>query len=293
MKMKDVSFPVINISVIKENMQVDSFNDELSVFEQTPDKYAIGHPLKNEVIMFVLCLKGTFEIELNQSRYVISQNDLFVLMPDTLWQFIYQSPDFKACFIVISRRFLDSFQVDIKKLLPLFFYIMENPQIHLNDEEVATLTEYYSMLKKKVKNPKNSSSEIVYYLAQALAFEINDCYAKRKEGLQIPNSRRVEIAREFTRLVIEEYDRHRDVSYYADRLYISPKHLSVVMKDVSGETAGEWITSYVILQAKVLLKTSNLTIQQISQKLNFANQSFFGKYFKRYTGMTPNEYRTE
>ena len=72
---------------------------------------------------------------------------------------------------------------------------------------------------------------------------------------------------------------------------ITPKYLSSIVKDVSGKNAGEWITEYVILEAKVLLKSSKMDVQGIAYKLNFPNQSFFGKYFKQKTGMTPGQYR--
>ena len=81
--------------------------------------------------------------------------------------------------------------------------------------------------------------------------------------------------------------------YFADRLCISPKHLSMVVKKVSGRTASDWIDDYVILQAKQLLRSSSLTIQEVSRELNFSNQSFFGKYFKKHVGMSPSEYRAK
>jgi AraC family transcriptional activator of pobA len=87
------------------------------------------------------------------------------------------------------------------------------------------------------------------------------------------------------------YKKERGVNFYARKLCITPKHLSWAVKEVSGKTAGTWIDEAVILEAKTLLKSSDMNIQQISEELNFANQSFFGKYFKHYTGMSPKEYK--
>ena len=80
------------------------------------------------------------------------------------------------------------------------------------------------------------------------------------------------------------------MAYYAGKMFLTPKHLSTVVKEVSGKTAGEWIDSLVILEAKALLKSSEQSIQEIADELHFANQSFFGKYFKHHTGMSPKEY---
>lgn len=96
---------------------------------------------------------------------------------------------------------------------------------------------------------------------------------------------------DFSKKVQLFYRKERKVLYYADKLHLSASYLSTVIKRVSGKTAAEWIDDYVILEAKALLKSTKLTIQQISDELNFSSQSFFGKYFKRITGLSPKEYR--
>lgn len=87
--------------------------------------------------------------------------------------------------------------------------------------------------------------------------------------------------------------RERSISYYADKLCVTSKYLSQVVYKVSGRFAGDWITDFVILEAKALLKSRKYTVQQIADKLNFANQSFFGKYFKDKVGCSPSEYQKE
>jgi AraC-like DNA-binding protein len=90
--------------------------------------------------------------------------------------------------------------------------------------------------------------------------------------------------------VQENYVRERAISFYADRLCVTPKYLSQVVKQISGRLAGEWISDYVILEAKALINSHKYTMQQISDMLNFANQSFFAKYFKEKAGCTPSSY---
>ena len=92
-------------------------------------------------------------------------------------------------------------------------------------------------------------------------------------------------------LLMKHYKDSRSVSFYADKLFLTPKYLSATLKAVTGKKAGQLIDDYVLLQAKVLLRSSDMTIQQISEELNFANQSFFGRYFKQLTGMAPTKYR--
>jgi AraC-like DNA-binding protein len=102
--------------------------------------------------------------------------------------------------------------------------------------------------------------------------------------------RHQEIYNQFIREVQENYARERAISFYADRLCVTPKYLSQVVKQISGRLAGEWISDYVILEAKALINSHKYTMQQISDMLNFANQSFFAKYFKEKVGCSPSKY---
>jgi AraC-like DNA-binding protein len=104
-------------------------------------------------------------------------------------------------------------------------------------------------------------------------------------------SKQGRMSEQFLYLVQENFREHRFLDFYAKKLEITAKHLSRTVKNQTGYTAVEWIERYVILEAKVLLKSSNLNIQQISDELNFPSQSFFGKYFKKLTGLSPKEYR--
>ena len=104
-------------------------------------------------------------------------------------------------------------------------------------------------------------------------------------------SRKELIFAEFTKQLLLHYRQERSVKFYADQLHITPKYLSALIKDISGRTAAEWIDSYVIIEAKNLLKFSNMNIQEIAYSLNFDTQSFFGKYFKQHTGYSPSQFK--
>ena len=99
------------------------------------------------------------------------------------------------------------------------------------------------------------------------------------------------IYKNFTQLVIQNYNKTRNVAWYAEKLKISNIHLCTTVKKVTGNTCVEIISHMVIMDAKSQLKSTNIPIQEISNSLNFANTSFFGKYFKRYVGMSPLAYR--
>ena len=91
----------------------------------------------------------------------------------------------------------------------------------------------------------------------------------------------------------QNYRRYRDVGWYARQLSLTPKYLSEVVKQVSGCTAGDWINAFVMNELKTMLRGTSLSIKEIAIRMNFANQSFLGKYFKSTMGMSPAAYRKE
>lgn len=133
--------------------------------------------------------------------------------------------------------------------------------------------------------------EVAQHLIIALLYNIRYIHAKNEESAPLQLSRQEEVFRRFIGLVNEHSKRERNISFYADKLCLTPHYLSTVIREVSGQTVMQWINQAVILEAKVLLKHSDLLVFQISDELGFPNPSFFSKFFKRMTGMTPAEYQ--
>ncbi|MDR2083872.1 MAG: helix-turn-helix domain-containing protein [Bacteroidales bacterium] len=117
---------------------------------------------------------------------------------------------------------------------------------------------------------------------------------KRHESLEHSSrSRKTGIMERFCSLVLKHFKTSREVSFYAEKLHITPKYLSAILKelDMDKRSAKEWIDSCTVVEIKLLLKSTELSIQEISNELNFPNPSFFCKYFKSCVGMSPKEYR--
>ena len=97
----------------------------------------------------------------------------------------------------------------------------------------------------------------------------------------------------FISLLMQHYKSERSVGFYASKLNLTPKYLTTLIKKVSGRSAADWIDEYVVLEAKALLKYSDMSVQQIAYYLNFSDQSFFGKYFKKQAGVSPTVYKMQ
>ena len=130
----------------------------------------------------------------------------------------------------------------------------------------------------------------LYIILMKIGSEYNK-YFSTSDIIDTSGIRKMEIYHRFVTQVKENFKEHRDVEFYASSLCLSTGHLSRIIKAISGKTVGGWIRDYVILEAKVMLQTSDFTISQISDYLNFPNPSFFSKYFRETTGITPGQYR--
>lgn len=132
----------------------------------------------------------------------------------------------------------------------------------------------------------------IQYLIQATFYEVCQLLLKHLEIKKKKLPHKEDIFKQFLKLVETHHYKERDISFYAEKLCLTPKYLSSIIRDVSGELAGNWIDNYVIIEAKALLISSNLTIQEICYKLNFSTPSSFTRFFKRITGMSPRKFRT-
>lgn len=257
---------------------------EVITLERLPWK--LGRPL------FAMCLQGTATVKVDLQEYRISHDELVTLMPDSIIHGYDYSEDFKGVMILVSNKVADELLPDITSVLPIIMDFRQSPVIQLKPEETGQLYQFYDFIWRKMPIMKGEyGKKELNSLLLGIFYEVLSIYKERFAYGNFKRTRNEETFYKFYSLIEKEYRKERSVVYFANRLCISAKHLSMVVKKVSGRTASDWIDDYVILQAKQLLRSSMMTIQEVSRELNFPNQSFFGKYFKKRVGMSPSEYR--
>jgi AraC-like DNA-binding protein len=126
-----------------------------------------------------------------------------------------------------------------------------------------------------------------------LFYQSVSVYRKYNAAHKVKLNRPQELSIDFLRLLSNHFKEERSVQYYAERLFISPKHLTQMLKDTTGRTAGEFIDRAVIIEAKVLLRTPSYNVAQVAEELHFSDQFFFAKFFKKHTGRTPSQFRAQ
>ena len=208
-------------------------------------------------------------------------------MPGQIIEDVRYSANFEGHAVVLSKRFID--MVNLPGWQQQYMVLYHNPVNKVSTESILNLQIYFAILHKAAANEENPFRlQVIENLIRAFYYSgINKFNYKEHDKVPLKNN----VIERFIELVEEHYREERLIGFYADKLCITPKYLSKLVKENTGRSAGEWIENHVILEARALLQSSDMTIQQIAASLNFPNQSFFGKYFKRATGISPKQYR--
>lgn len=273
-----------------DNTSIDNFKNDIVLLENPSYKSVIKYPVKLDVVVSIICIKGYLEGTLNLKKFNAKAPCLFIVLADQILQCDYFSDDFSGLSIIMSKSFLEDSFMDIQVSMPLFRSVHDNPWIELNQEELKSMVEYFFLLQRTIRRKENPNlRETLKHFT--LAFFYGTGYRFHKAHDESKKSKQDILVDKFLAIVKENYREQRVIVFYAEKLFLTPKHLSKVIRIRSGKSAGKWIEDYVMLEAMALLKSTDKTIQQISDELNFPSQSFFGKYFKRRADISPKEYR--
>ena len=254
-------------------------------------------PSRLNALIIGVGTEGETSLTSNLQEFRLKKDSLFIFSPKHILQ-VQSNNRFKAHLIVIAPDFLKRINIDTKRMMPLFLQFGSLPCMELTQAESQSLRSFISMVEQELKGSETDfSSEIIGGLIAATLYKVGDIlphYLTEHPEVDSPiHNRAEEYFRQFTELLGEHYKHERSVGFYARQLCITPKYLTTLIKRISGKSVSEWIDNYVILEAKTLLKYSNMSVQEIAYYLNFPNQSFFGSYFKRNAGMSPSQYKAK
>lgn len=254
-------------------------------------------PCRIDAFIIGVGTEGETSVSFNLHEFRLKKDSMFIFTPKNILQ-VNSQQYFKADVIAISPDFMRRINIDIKNMMPLFLKLVENPTLALTPEESRSMRGMIAQIERETRGPETHFSfDIVSGLIAATIYKVGDIMyhylAEHPEGQNNSHNRAEEYFKQFTHLLGEHFREERSVGFYARQLCITPKYLTTLIKRISGQSVSEWIDNYVILEAKTLLKYSTMSIQEIAYYLNFPNQSFFGSYFKRNTGMSPSQYKAQ
>lgn len=248
-----------------------------------------GYPVKLGVLGISLCLYGELTVEINMIEHHVSAGNLVITLPEDILQHNEISDHVKGLFIIVSQRFIEEAFPQIEDILPVFLHIQRHPCLNLSAQECVRIQGFYNFFVQHLEDNSPYRDKIVRSILQSMIYYIAGVVNLDKDNHK--KERKEELFSHFVQLIIKNYKKSKKLDFYAQQLFISPKYLSDIIKKISGQSAHDWIDRYILLEAKILLRTSDKTIAQIADELNFPNNSFFSKYFKKNCGITPKEYR--
>lgn len=241
----------------------------------------------------ILCISGSIDIGVNLKTYRMTPNTLLVISPDSIINILSANWDeLDAYLFIISREFISDINLDLN-VINTSHYMSYNPMQTITANEMEMMRHYFDLIHQNTVN--NTDDRYVRSISRCLLaaaiYQMMQFVYRHRDEDPAPLSRRHNYVKEFMQLVQTHHRSERGVAFYASRLFITPKYLSLIIKESTGKSAAEWIDEFVILEAKNLLRFSDKNIQQIAYELNFTNQSSFGKYFKHLTGVSPSKYQ--
>lgn len=249
----------------------------------------VNGPVKFSETVYIFMAKGSCRITISLRTYDIGEAAVILVRAGDILQIESVSDDAEAFCMLFSPKSIERmFQIVADR--SAVSAVTRCPVQFVNPDKVADFKAFYMRMKEistDFSNPRRLDA--VLYYASAFYFQIAYALtpANAEEEIGV-SSRTVDL---FLRLVQEYFRNERFLEFYASKMKITAKHLSRTIKQQTGLTAAEWIDRFVVLEAKVLLRSSTLNIQEISDYLHFPSQSFFSKYFKKAVGESPSDFR--
>lgn len=278
---------------IVDILNAPSLDDDIIMIDYTPGATSEAHPLRLDALLIMLIDAGEANISIDLADYTLRPGSLLITQSKNVIHAFSSSADFHGRIIGCSRDALESILPKLSDITALLLNQRTEPVIPLPKPKIDDLSELFNLLQTKLNSESRFRKQKILAILSCIMLEIVDVNQLDNQELLPRRTRKEEIMARFMIAVGENFRTERSVNAYADMLSITPKHLSAVVKEISGKTAGQWIENYIILEAKILLRTTDLSIQQIADKLSFPNQSSFGKYFKNLEGISPSNYRKE
>lgn len=269
---------IFNISDLKENINVNIYS-RLSV------------PHKFDFLMMMFHTAGSARIKIDMVEYKLDEpHNLIKIFPGQIISMEERSDDFDATIVILSQHFLEELAIFVNGSIPLHIGPSVEFVTHLSKNDKSMLEIFVRAIRHILQDRDNPFRlQVVQHVIMAVFYSSE--HVRNIDDSEPPRSNADVLSKEFLILVKDNFRRERQLQFYADKLCITPRYLSRVVKETTNFSAAEWIERYVILEARALLKSTNMTIQQISDEMNFPSQTFFGKYFKRRMGVSPKEYR--
>ena len=268
----------------------------ISRLQEKPAFNYLKYPFRIDCYVAAYCVEGSVDCSVNLTDYHLTAGTLLLFTPGNIVK-ITEDRDLHLTLICASTSFISGIGINPSKFLVEAMDVLSDPCIHLSPDETAMLHKYVNLALDITKTNPQFLKESIGGLVSSVFYQFAGFLAdsKRRQDMETPvrTTRQRQMLEQFIKLAINDHAREHLVGYYADKMCVTPKYLSKIVKETSGRSVPDWLSELLILDAKNMLRHSDMTIKEISAQLNFPSQSFFFRFFKNHTGQTPTQYREE
>lgn len=287
------NFPFVssteNIVAIENTIAIMRFSDMSNIQKMREELYK---PHKFNFFVLLHKISGCACVKIDMVDYFLEADREYMIRiaPGQIVSIDNMSNDFDSYVLMLSNEFIESLMTYMSHDITIRGALTEVVTLAA-EQDVRTMEYILKVLHNIIKDEGNPYRRKVLEHVLLAMFYGSENVRKSVSEEHKPRTSADVLTMKFLREVKENFRQERQLGFYAERLCITPRYLSRIVRDVTGYSAAEWIERYVVLEARALLKSTNMTIQQVSDSLNFPSQTFFGKYFKRRVGLSPKEYR--
>lgn len=272
----------------------------ISRMQEKPQYNYLKYPFRIDCYMAVYCVEGFADCTVNLTEYHLTSGTVLIFTPGNIVRITESeqtSQNLRLTLICASTSFITGIGINPSKFLVEAMDVLRDPCIHLSADETAMLHQYVNLALDITKANSQFVNESIGGLVSSVFYQFAGFLAdsKRRQDMETPvrTTRQRQMLEQFIKLAVNDHAKEHLVGYYADKMCVTPKYLSKIVKEASGRSVPDWLAELLILDAKNMLRHSDMTIKEISASLNFPSQSFFFRFFKNHTGLTPTQYRAE
>ncbi len=288
--MKQTNFTLVGFEHIPEWVDVNYIDNDLIIYSDVKDLPFKEDVLKTTMVTIGVCFKGRMQLDINDCPYQVMPNDILICPPNAYIKNAWLSPDFECDILCLSIRVITDF-IPENRLWDKINMLSAYPIIHVDDESLHIFNLCMRMLKEKLQTSSSRyKTEILYSIVKTYLLELLE-NINLDEAPQKDFSRKEILYKNFMKLLSSQTIKPRSLTWYSNKLCVSPKYLSAICKEISGKTAFAWVNEFIVNDIKHLLLNTDKSMKEIADYYNFPNSSFFGKYIRHHTGYSPGEYR--
>ncbi|MDY0779837.1 helix-turn-helix domain-containing protein [Tenacibaculum sp. IB213877] len=249
-------------------------------------------PFRIDYYSIFICTSGTIEIELDNTIYECKKNTLLIAAPSTMIKIIQLKGTFKVKALFFEKNFLLK-SISIPYIIEKMglYHTTSHNNLSLEENQTQKILSLLQYLEERQKQHGAYVKDIIRTIIFNILLEVATLVNIKKDKSEILKNKPINIYYEFTTLVKQHILNARNVQYYADKLFITNKHLIRVVYKASGKTPHQIIDDHLLKEAYILLNDSSIKISDLAFRLNFSSTSAFGRFFKKHTTITPSTYR--